>query len=269
MNRSSNNPNNLEVLGIALVKITLDDNLEAKTFSSKIIYQIGIGTPMVQDILEIFKLEIIKKESGNSIIPLEDFSVFINFFKDTQQPLEKLILIYLYEKESTLQYSSLYLHSKSIVKYCSENSIKELPTFIKESVSIPKLEGVIGVFIIDIAGCPLFTKIMGNRKDIIDGEVQIGGFISALFSFSQYVIGKESGGKLKEINFGNQLFYTITKKNIIFAFLVEGLNPLVKRYMYLIADEFLDAYKEELKDFDGDVTTFYDFGKKIDEYFNI
>jgi hypothetical protein len=39
--------------------------------------------------------------------------------------------------------------------------------------------------------------------------------------------------------------------------------------MYLIADEFLDAYKKELKDFDGDVTTFYDFGKKIDEYFNI
>ncbi|MFX1443537.1 MAG: hypothetical protein ACFFHV_09005 [Promethearchaeota archaeon] len=268
MDRSVNNPRMLEVLGIGLIKITFE-NIESVDYSSEVLYQIGIGMPMIQNILHLFKMEIIKKDSGNSIIPLDDFSVFLNFFKNKKE-LEKLILIYLYEKESPLQYSELYLHSKSIIKFCCDNhSINEIKDIIKNSIEIPLGEGIIGIFVIDTAGCPLFTKIMGKRTDIIDGEVQIGGFISALFSFSQFVIGKETGGKLKEINFGNQLFYTITKKNIIFAFLVEKVTPLLKRYMYLIADEFLEEYKDHLENFNGDITAFYKFEKNINRYFNI
>lgn len=268
MDRSVNNPGMLEVLGIGLVKITFEE-IESEDYSSEVFYQIGIGMPMIQNILHLFKMEIVKKESGNSIIPLDDFSVFLTFFKNKKE-LEKLILIYIYEKESTLQYSELYLHSKSIIKYCSDDhSVDEIKTNIENSIEIPLVEGIIGIFIIDTAGCPLFTKIMRKRTDIIDGEVQIGGFISALFSFSQFVIGKETGGKLKEINFGNQSFYTITKKNIIFAFLVEKMTPLLKRYMYLMADEFLEEYKEHLENFNGDITAFYNFEENINRYFNI
>ena len=268
MDKSINNPRMLEVLGIGLIRVTFKD-IESEDYSSEILYQIGIGMPMIQNILHLFKMEIIKKDSGNSIIPLDDFSVFINFFRNEKE-LEKLILIYLYEKESTLQYSELYLHSKSIIRYCTDNhTIDEIKNTIKTSIEIPVVEGIIGIFIIDTAGCPLFTKIMGKRTDIIDGEVQIGGFISALFSFSQFVIGKETGGKLKEINFGNQSFYTITKKNVIFAFLVEKITPLLKRYMYLMADEFLEKYRTYLEDFNGDITAFYDFDKNINRYFNL
>lgn len=269
MDRKINNSKVLELLGIGLIRITFKEK-ESEIYSSDIIYQIGIGTPMIQNILEIFKKDIIKKDSGNSIIPLDDLSVFLNFFRDKNNELNKLILIYLYPKESPIEYSHLYLHSKSIIKSCSiENSVENIKKTIKSSIEIPEVEGVIGIFIIDTAGCPLFTKIMGKRTDIIEGEVQIGGFISALFSFSKFVIGKETGGQLKEINFGNQLFYTITKKNVIFAFLVEKLTPLIKRYMYLMADEFLEKYKEYIEEFDGDITTFYDFEDNIKRYFNL
>ncbi|TFG29301.1 MAG: hypothetical protein EU532_03400 [Promethearchaeota archaeon] len=269
MNRIVNNLGVLEVLGIGLIKISFKAR-DSTTYESEVIYQIGIGTPMIQNILEIFKIEIIRKDSGNSIIPIDDLSVFVNFFRDKDKELEKLILIYLYPKESQLDYSQLYLHSKSIIKYCcQENSLEKIKIGIKNSIEIPSVDGIIGIFIIDTAGCPLFTKIMGKRTDIIDGEVQIGGFISALFSFSQFVIGKETGGKLKEINFGNQLFYTITKKNIIFAFLVEKLTPLIKRYMYLMADEFLEEYNQDLENFNGDVTRFYKFEHNINRYFSI
>ena len=65
------------------------------------------------------------------------------------------------------------------------------------------------------------------------------------------------------------MFYTITKKNIIFAFLVEKLTPLIKRYMYLMADEFLEEYKQDLENFNGDVTRFYKFEHNINRYFSI
>ena len=107
---------------------------------------------------------------------------------------------------------------------------------------------------------------MGIRKDIIDGEVQVGGFISALFSFSQFVIGKESGGKLREINFGNQSFYTITEKKVIIAYLIEKMTPLLKRYMYILAEEFVGRYSKALSQFDGDIAQFGMFENVINEY---
>jgi hypothetical protein len=107
---------------------------------------------------------------------------------------------------------------------------------------------------------------MGIRKDIQEGEVQIGGFISALFSFSQFVIGKESGGKLKEINFGNQSFYTITEKKVIIAYLIERMSPLLQRYMYIIAEEFIRRYGKRLETFDGDIAQFSQFEEITNEY---
>jgi len=51
--------------------------------------------------------------------------------------------------------------------------------------------------------------------------------------------------------------------------LVENLNSLIKRYMYLIADDFLEQYKEHLIDFTGDIAPFHKFKKKFDLYFEI
>ncbi|KKL74711.1 hypothetical protein LCGC14_2062130, partial [marine sediment metagenome] len=99
--------------------------------------------------------------------------------------------------------------------------------------------------------------------------VHIGGFISALLSFSNTIIGEETGAKLKEINFGNQQFYVISKSTVIFAFLVENMNSLLQRYMYLIADEFLYEFRDYLKVFNGDVTPFTSFEENINQYFII
>ena len=143
---------------------------------------------------------------------------------------------------------------------------KHLIDICKMTVKIPQASGVVGIFIVDYAGCPLYSKVMGIRKDIQEGEVQIGGFISALFSFSQFVIGKESGGKLREINFGNQSFYTITEKKCIIAYLIERMSPLLKRYMYIIAEEFIGRYGKKLEQFDGDIAQFAQFEEIASEY---
>ena len=89
------------------------------------------------------------------------------------------------------------------------------------------------------------------------------------FSFSNTIIGEETGAKLKEINFGNQQFYVISKSDVIFAFLVEDMNSLLQRYMYLIADEFIYDFSDYLKCFNGDITPFASFEEKINQYFII
>ena len=61
----------------------------------------------------------------------------------------------------------------------------------------------------------------------------------------------------------------ITKAQTIFAFLVERLSPLIERYMYLISDEFIDQYKDDLKNFDGFISRFTNFERTIDRYFII
>ena len=107
---------------------------------------------------------------------------------------------------------------------------------------------------------------MGKKSNIIKSEVQISGFISALFSFSKFIIKEDSGSKLKEVNFGKQLFYTVLKENIIFAFLVDEMTPLLKRYIYIISNEFLSRYRKTLDNFDGEVAQFYEFENVIDDY---
>ena len=59
------------------------------------------------------------------------------------------------------------------------------------------------------------------------------------------------------------------EKLITYAYLVNKMSPLLKRYIYIIVDEFLDKFKHLLVDFDGETTPFMDFEKDIDEYFII
>ena len=76
-------------------------------------------------------------------------------------------------------------------------------------------------------------------------------------------------GSLKEINFGIQKLSIIVKSNIIFAFLVEDMDPLIERYMYLIVDDFIANKKEDVDSFNGDVSIFNDFDKNLENYFKI
>ncbi|MBN1801046.1 MAG: hypothetical protein JW891_06025 [Candidatus Lokiarchaeota archaeon] len=251
----------LEILGVGLVSLSLIETKD--TF--EVLLQKGIGVSLIQNIIELYKTEMLNKKNGKSFFPLEEFMVFLNYFQTSSD--EIIIIIYIDEKESAHVYPKLYLHSKKIInQFNSNKDINFLIDICKQTVDIPRIGGVIGLFIVDYAGCPLYTRVMGIREDIREGEVQIGGFISALFSFSQFVIGKESGGKLREINFGNQSFYTITEKKVIIAYLIERMSPLLKRYMYIIAEEFVGRYKKSLERFDGDIAQFNGFEDIVYEY---
>ena len=261
---NNNNSSYLKVFGFGLIKI-----LEvSKGGFFKVIFQKGMGIPFIQNILELYKKEIVKKKQGNSIIPLDDITIFFHYFEDKQRDIT--LIIYMNKKEITTNFTKMYLISKKINKFLSSNdSISEIKQACNSMIDVPRTEGVIAIFIIGDAGSPYFSKIKKNRSIIADKEVHVSGFLSALFTFSKEIIHEESGAKLKEINFGNQRFYMITKKEVIFAYLVEDMNPLVQRYMYLIVDVFLEEYNDHIKQFNGDVSPFKNFKNIINQYFII
>ncbi len=267
MNKAQNSENNsdkLQMLGYGLLKIS-EISLEGKF---DIEFQKGIGVPLIQNILELYKKEIINKRQGNSIIPLDHFTIFIQFFKNNENGIS--VIIYMEEKERSVNFPKLYFLSKRITKKVLSNApISEVLNIFENEIEIPREEGIIAIFIIGSAGSPFISKINKKRSNIAEHEVHIGGFISALLSFSNTIIGEETGAKLKEINFGNQQFYVISKSTVIFAFLVENMNSLLQRYMYLIADEFLYEFRDYLKVFNGDVTPFTSFEENINQYFII
>ena len=267
MNTAQNTTDNsekLQMLGYGLLKIS-DVNSEGKF---DITYQKGIGVPLIQNIIELYKKEIITKKQGNSIIPLEDFTIYIQYFNYIENEIS--VIIYMEEKEKSVNFPKLYFLSKKINKKVKSNaSLSEITHEFESNIEIPKSQGIIAMFIIGSAGSPFISKINKNRTDIAEHEVHVGGFISALLSFSNTIIGEETGAKLKEINFGNQQFYVISKSTVIFAFLVDNMNSLLQRYMYLISDEFLYQYKDYLQEFNGDVTPFSSFEENINQYFII
>lgn len=257
------NPLVMEILGIGLVKISQIDTKGR----FDVLFQKGIGVPLIQNVIELYKKEIIHKKQGSSIIPLEKFNLFIHYFNHNQ---DILVIIYMEEKNSSVNFSKLYFLSKKINRKFQVNEpVLNIIDDFDTAVKIPKTDGIIAIFIIGAAGSPYISKINKDRSEIADHEVHIGGFISALLSFSNTIIGEETGAKLKEINFGNQQFYVITKNDVIFAFLVETMTSLLQRYMYLVADEFLYQFKNLLKEFNGDITPFNTFEEKINQYFII
>ena len=261
---TTHNSEKLQMLGYGLLSIR-----ELKTFGDyTIILQKGIGVPLIQNVIELYKKEIITKRKGNSIIPLNDFTLFIQYFENSNQEIS--VIIYMEEKERSVNFPKLYFLSKKINNKVKLHApVSEITSLFESEIEIPRSPGIIAVFIIGSAGSPFISKINKKRSNIADHEVHIGGFISALLSFSNTIIGEETGAKLKEINFGNQQFYVISKNDVIFAFLVEDMNSLLQRYMYLVSDEFLYQFKDYIKDFNGDVTPFSDFENIIDQYFII
>lgn len=257
------NPGQLELLGIALIRIPE----KALNGGFEILYKKGIGYPLIQNVFELYKKEIMAQKSKNSIIPLDDFTLFVHYFQNKE---DNLVLMYMDEKEKTVNFPQLYLFTKKIENKVSLNTpLLEIIAILNSDILIPKTESIDAILILGSSGCLYYSKINENKSLIAKSELQVSGFISALYSFSQEIIKQDSGANLKEINFGNQLFHIITKNNVIFVYLVKSINPLIQRYMYLIADEFLEVYKENLKNFSGDITPFYKFENYVNQYIKI
>ena len=99
--------NMLEMLGIGLVILEKKNS----KVDFKILYEKGIGIPLIQDLMELYKEEIILKEQGNSIIPVNEFTFFMHFFQNKNNTLVMhIILILIIKLIST--YNIRYSFSK-------------------------------------------------------------------------------------------------------------------------------------------------------------
>lgn len=246
----------LEMLGLGLVSISL------KNYN--IIIRKGIGFSLLNKLITLYKNQIIEKKEGKIIELLGSFTLYIHFYEVER---EIIAIFYLNEKDKLIKYEDLCSLSNILLRcYCSNVSDSELNSICNKI--IPCVKGISALFIIFSTGHSLFAKINKTKKFLADNYIQIGGFISAILAFSREVIGKESGESLRAINFENEKFYVHLKDDIIFAYLIDKKNESknLKRYIQIIADEFIDQFNDELKDFNGDVTPFSDFERVIDNY---
>ncbi len=249
------------MLGFGMLKLQNDT-----TNKYEIIFKKGLRDALIQNILESNIIELFQKKKGNSIIPLEDIMVILHFFEDRNK--DKILLIFMDDKEKDINFTNLYLLSKEIFNIFNSNQdYIQIKKFCDKKVKIPRSKDLFGIFILNPSGSPYFTKIDKKRAGLANKNIQISGFISAIITFSKAIISEDSGGNLKEINFGNQRFFTIIKNNVIFAYLVENADSLFKRYMYLIVEEFFESFEKELKQYSGNISPFENFSKNLEKYF--
>ena len=258
----------MELLGVGLIKIS-DLNAGGKL---KIIYQKGIGNQLIQKIINVNKEKILVNKQGFLIDLICNYTAYIHYFDNKHK--EITVIIYLDKKKSILKFSKFYYISKKLNEALrSKLSYSEIQQICEQDFKIPKSDSLLALLIIGTSGHLYFSKINKNNKKLANFELQISGFISALFTFTKELIGQEPGIRLKQINFGNQRFYLTLKNDVVFAYLVEKekLLKIDKRYMQLIPDEFINFFKDKVNPhtFNGDVSHFKKFESIVDNYFII
>lgn len=262
------NSNPIQILGVGVIKIS---DLSSKK-EIDIIFQKGIGIQQIQKIISNNIDKIVEKRSGISIDLFRNYSVYLHFFDNNQD--EIISIIYLDKKENILNYSDLFTISQMLNQSIIEDdSLSNVMHICNQEIQIPQHKGLIALFIIGSAGHLFFSKINKNKTRLIEHELPISGFISAILSFSKEIIGREPGTNLKQINLGNQIFYLNLRNHAIFAYLVEKqrISETFKKYVHLIADEFINRFKEKINPntFNGELTQFRTFGSVVDQYFII
>jgi hypothetical protein len=237
-----------------------------------IIFQKGIGVTLIQKIIDLYKEIIMDKRQGYIIDNIGNLTIYIHFFEMDQD--DKLVITYIDKTENTMNYTQLYNLSKKIFNQINIGLPNlKIDKIFNEIVKIPRAKGLIGLFIVGKAGYLYFSKVNKSRTKIAQNSFQIAGFISAILIYSQDCIaGEESGLELEDMDFGDHHFYVTTKKDVIFAYLVEKTTKSenIKRYMQLVVEEFLEKYyTSNVKSFNGDLSPFNEFEKTIDQYFII
>ena len=258
----------MELLGVGLIKIS-DLNAGGKI---NIIYQKGIGNQLIQKIININKEKILVNKQGFLIDLICNYTVYIHYFDNKHK--EITVIIYLDTKKSILKFSKFYYISKKLNEaLCSKISFSEIQQICEQDFKIPKSNSLLALLIISTAGHLYFSKINYNKTKLVNVELQISGFISALLSFTKELIGQGPGIRLKQINFGNQRIYLTIKNDVVFAYLVEKekILKIDNKYMQLIPDEFITLFKDKVNQqtFNGDVSHFRKFGSIVDNYFVI
>jgi len=250
-------PTSLDILGVGIVSIT--------ERNSNLIYYKGISRSLMNDLIKLYRSDILEKKEGKLIDLLGILTVSIHFYSFST---ESIAIFYLNEKDTLTDYDAMCSSSRTLAQMCCSNaplsSINDMCNKI-----IRKFEVLSALFVVSTTGHTLFTKISANKTSISENLIQIGGFLSAILMFSNEIIGKNSEDTLQAINFGTQQFIISVKEDIIFAYLVERSSKIdnFERFCNLIAQEFLDQFSESVKNFNGDLGQFHCFETVVSKYF--
>ncbi len=256
---SLDSPKVIQVLGIGLVSMTKKRH--------NIVFNKGISRSLMEDLIKLYRPEILNKKEGKMIDLLGIYTVYVHYYTLGS---EIISIFYVNEKDRLVNYENLCSLSRLLVKtYSSNVSISKIRQICNKA--IPSIKDLSALFVISITGHTLFTKFRNDKTNLSENYIQIGGFLSAILMFSNEVIGKNSGESLQAINFENHKFLITVKEGIIFAYLLEQTNnsDIIERYMELLKEEFFDLYCDCLKDFNGDVNQFHTFEPVVEKYFSI
>ncbi len=252
-------PNSMDLLGVGLVSMT------DKRYN--IVFSKGIKRSLIKLLVKFYRSEILEKKEGKRIKLLGAYTVYVHFYTIEN---ESISIFYVSETNKLIKYDGLCSLSKKLVNsHCSNATFSEINQLCKRA--IPSAKDLSALFVINSAGLSLFTKIRKDKKYLVDNLITISGFISAILSFSNEVIGKNTGDTLQAINFENQQFLLTVKEGVIFAYLIEDFTKSknIKRFMELAIEEFLDHYCDSIEDFNGDIGQFRDFERVVDKYFDM
>ena len=256
---SLEHPSSMDLLGVGLVSLT------EKRYN--IVFSKGIKRSLIKLLIKFYRSEILEKKEGKRIKLLGAYTIYVHFYTIED---ESISIFYVSETNKLIKYDSLCSLSKQLVNsYCSNATFSEINQLCKRAT--PSAKELSAFFIISTAGLSLFKKVRKDKKYLADNFITISGFISAILSFSNEVIGKKTGDTLQAINFENQKFLLTVKEGIIFAYLVEDFTKSknIKRFMELLIEEFLDNYCDCIKDFNGEIGQFRDFECVVDKYFDM
>lgn len=252
-------PNSIDLLGVGLV------SMSEKRYT--IVFSKGIKRSLIKLLIKFYRSEILEKKEGKRIKLLGAYTIYVHFYTIEE---ESISIFYVSETNKLIKYNGLCSLSKQIINsYCSNATFSEINQLCKRAT--PSSKELSALFVISKAGLSLFTKIRKDKKYLVDNFITISGFISAILSFSNEVIGKNTGDTLQAINFKNQQLLLTVKEEVIFAYLVEDFKKSknIKRFMELLIEEFLDDYCDCVEEFNGDISQFRNFEDLVDKYFDM
>ena len=109
MENKYNQEERLGLLGVGLIKIP-----KARSkIKYEIIFQKGIGIPIIQNLMEMYRNDIIRLQEGHSIVALEDFTLIYDYFNNNNGDI--YVLIFMDDNINSMSYTKYYLSSKTIL----------------------------------------------------------------------------------------------------------------------------------------------------------
>lgn len=258
-------PAGLQIQGICILEMSAIGEIG-------IIFQRGIDTILVQEIINLNKSKIFNNEEG----AIKDYIGSINAYLvycDSNKG-DKIIAIFIDKEVHLLNYPKLDALTEVLFKKIGISTANlEIKKIRINTVKITRDKGLIGFLALDKTGLLYFSKVKKNRKKISKNIFQIAGFISALLIYSKDLIsGEDPELRLEDINLGSHHFYLNIKNNVIFAYFIEKhkVTENFDKYIQIVVEKFIEKfYDPYVTNFKGDLSPFHSFEQVIDQYFEI